>query len=308
MGGIWKENWKRGAKQRSVSAFEGHDLVRVEDLDGLPNLNPSDGSLIIGSGTEWIILDIGPAGFVLKSDGTTAGWDVDASGAGGGIVDLTASGFVVGPASAINRSVAIYDGTTGKIITDTLFTIDVNGNTNIGGNTIISGDLTVLGNITGLDLAASGFVVGPASAIDRSIAIYDGTTGKLITDTLLTIDTVGNLNIGGNTLISGDLTVLGNISNTGLIINSVSSGTAPTYNITNIYYNAITSATTGVVLPPSPITGQRHIIKDIDGVAGASPITVDGNGNTIDSLSTLVLNSNFEAATLIFGPTEWNII
>lgn len=244
MGGIWKENWKRGAKQRSVSALEGHDLVRVEDLNGLPSLSPSTGSLIIGSGLEWITLGIGQAGFVLKSDGTTAGWDIDASGADGGIPDLSASGFVV----------------------------------------------------------------GPASAIDRSVAIYDGTTGKLITDTLFTIDTGGNVNIGGNTIISGDLTVLGDISNTGLVINTVSSGTAITYNITDVYFNAITSATTGVVLPPSPVTGQRHIIKDIDGVAGTSPITVDGNGNTIDSLSTLVLSSDFESATLIFGPTEWNII
>lgn len=33
MGSIWKENWKRGAKKSSVSAFDDHDLVRVEDLD-----------------------------------------------------------------------------------------------------------------------------------------------------------------------------------------------------------------------------------------------------------------------------------
>ncbi len=244
MGGIWKENWKRGAKQRSVSAFEGHDLVRVEDLDGFPKLNPTDGSLLVGSGLEWTILDIGASGFVLTSDGATAVW---ASGVAGGGVGIT-------------------------------------------------------------DLTASGFVVGPPSALDRSIAIYDGTTGKLITDTLVTIASGGNLTVGGNTLISGDLTVLGNIINSGLVITSVASGTTSIFNITNNIFNAITAATTGVILPTSPILGQQHIIKDIDGVAGTSPITVNGNGNTIDGSTTLVLSSDYEASTLIFGPTEWNII
>lgn len=242
MGGIWKENYKRGAKQRSVSALEGHDLVRVEDLDGLHNLTPSSGTLIIGSGTEWITLTLGSEGTVPKSINGTIEWLPDVSG------------------------------------------------------------------VLSVDLTASGFVVGPSSATDRSVAIYDGTTGKLITDTLFTIDTSGNTNIGGNTLISGDLTVLGNIFATGLVINTVSSGTAPTTTITNTYLNAITSATTGVFLPPTPITGQEHIIKDIDGVAGTTPITIDGNGNTIDSLPSVQLVNNFEAMRLIFGPTEWNII
>jgi len=32
VGGIWKENWKRGARQRSVSAVDPFDLLRVEDI------------------------------------------------------------------------------------------------------------------------------------------------------------------------------------------------------------------------------------------------------------------------------------
>jgi hypothetical protein len=301
MGGIWKENWKRGAKQKSVSAVEGHDLVRVEDLHGFHSLLPSDGSLIVGSGSEWVILSAGISGYVLTSDGTNISWEqstgIAASGTVG-IADLSASGFVVGPLSAINRSVAIYDGTTGKLIRDSLFLIDSSGNASIAGNTLISGDLTVLGNIIGLDLSSSGFVVGPTSSLDRSIAIYDGTTGKLITDSLITIDSSGNL-----TLISGDITVLN-----GTIINSVSSGTPNVYNISNTYFNAITSATTGVFLPLTPTQGQQHIIKDINGTAGSTPITVDGNGNTIDGSLQLLLTNNYESTTLIFGPTEWNII
>jgi len=32
VGSIWQENYRRGAKQRSVSAMDDHDLLRVEDI------------------------------------------------------------------------------------------------------------------------------------------------------------------------------------------------------------------------------------------------------------------------------------
>ena len=35
MGSIWQENYRRSAKQRSVSAIDDHDLVRIEDLEAL---------------------------------------------------------------------------------------------------------------------------------------------------------------------------------------------------------------------------------------------------------------------------------
>ncbi len=51
----------------------------------------------------------------------------------------------------------------------------------------------------------AGDVVGPASALDHSIARFDGTTGKLLQDTLTTIDNDGSLNVpvGENYLIDG---------------------------------------------------------------------------------------------------------
>ena len=75
---------------------------------------------------------------LLDSDG-----DAVASGAG--------AGDVVGPASAVDGDIALFDGVTGKLIRD--------------------------GNKLGADL-----VVGPASAVDARIALFDGTTGKLIKD------------------------------------------------------------------------------------------------------------------------------
>ncbi len=67
------------------------------------------------------------------------------------------SGDVAGPASATNNNIAVYDGTTGKIIKD-------------GGQTIAQ------------VIAAAGDVDGPASAVDERVAVYNGTTGKIIKD------------------------------------------------------------------------------------------------------------------------------
>ena len=172
--------------------------------------------------------------------------------------------------------------------------------------------------IASIDLSGSGFVVGPPSAVNGSIAIYDGTTGKLITDSLLTVTSGGNLTIAGNTLISGDLTVLGNIFgntltvnniiNSGTVINSLVASTGITFTIGNQYFNSIGSGTTIVNMPPIPASGVTYVIKDADGVAGTTPITVSGNGNTIDGSGTQDIATNYGSFTLIFGITEWNII
>lgn len=65
MGSIWKENWKRGAKKSSVSAFDNHDLLRVEDqsslttnasgIGGFPVVGaPSSGNIIQFINNQWI--------------------------------------------------------------------------------------------------------------------------------------------------------------------------------------------------------------------------------------------------------------
>jgi len=68
-----------------------------------------------------------------------------------------------------------------------------------------SGVVTLLASSSG----ASGDVVGPASATDNAIARFDGTTGKLIQNSAVTIaDTTGNM-AGVGTLSSGAITTTG---------------------------------------------------------------------------------------------------
>lgn len=167
------------------------------------------------------------------------------------------------------------------------------------------------------DLAPGGAlnnVSGPTSSINDSIARFVGVSGEIITDSLVIIDDSGNLSVEGNTLISGDLTVLGNTNLSGLInigptIFNVSSGISPTINIANSsYFTAVSSGTTDINMPPNPVTGQEHVIKDISGTAGTTPITINGSGNTIDGTATQQIATNYGAMKLILGPLEWNII
>jgi hypothetical protein len=259
------------------------------------------------------------------------------------------------------------------MIQNSLVLIDDAGNLSVTGNTLISGDLTVLGNIVGLDLAASGFVVGPASATDSALALYDGVTGELIKDSSITSDGSGlaipgdvtvlgdttlgdvfvtNLNVSNNTTISGSLTVLGDttvqdlgltgtvgdvlyasgtdafgnlgIGSAGEVLTVVSglpqwaapSGggggsaggpinvlvpTAASVTISDSDYFVGASGSTTVTLPPTPANGQRHVIKDSQGTASVTPVTIDGNGALIDDAATIDLLSNFEALTFVFS-------
>ena len=72
-------------------------------------------------------------------------------------------GDVVGPASAVDTNIAVYDLASGKLIKD-------------GGQTIPQ----VIA--AGAAAAPQGDVVGPASAVDTNIAVYDLASGKLIKD------------------------------------------------------------------------------------------------------------------------------
>jgi hypothetical protein len=56
-----------------------------------------------------------------------------------------------------------------------------------------SGVVTLLAAASG----ASGDVVGPASATDTAVALFDGTTGKLIKNSLVTVGSTGNTVISG---------------------------------------------------------------------------------------------------------------
>lgn len=62
-----------------------------------------------------------------------------------------------------------------------------------------------------------------------------------------------------------------------------------------------------ITLPATPTVGDEYQIKDTTGNAGASNVTVDGNGNNIDGISTFLLSQPYASATFTFAGGQWSV-
>lgn len=112
-----------------------------------------------------------------------------ALGADGTFIPVgSGSGDVVGPAGAVNLRIAVFDGVTGKLIKDGGKTIAVV--LSDAATAAAAADAVVTAAYIAADAVVTAAfqaadatrVVGPASAVDLRIAVFDGTTGKLIKD------------------------------------------------------------------------------------------------------------------------------
>jgi hypothetical protein len=91
----------------------------------------------------------------------------------------------------------------------------------------------------------------------------------------------------------------------------ISSGTIVNLSNTDrkIIVNKTVASSTILNLSTSPSLGQEILIKDGKGDANLNNIdVVPGSGVTIDSLSQISLTQNYQAFTLLWNGTEWNII
>jgi hypothetical protein len=63
-----------------------------------------------------------------------------------------------------------------------------------------------------------------------------------------------------------------------------------------------------IVLPAVPSSNSIVNVKDITGSASVNIITIDGNGNLIDGLATLPINSNYGSYRLLWNGSQWRIV
>lgn len=168
---------------------------------GVDALNAQD----LGSGAA-------AADQVMKSDGS-GGWDLTP-------IPL---GDLVGPGSAIDEALARYDATTGKLLQSSSVTLSdagalagvttVNGvvvenhsarHENGGADELLAQDLGSGTAVSGQYLVADGsgawglsnnlasdIVFGPPSSSDHAVARFDGTTGKLLQNSGVTLSDTG---------------------------------------------------------------------------------------------------------------------
>ena len=150
-------------------------------------------------------------------------------------------------------------------------------------NLVAGTNVTITPTINGprIDVAGSGSgdVVGPASATDNALARFDGTTGKLIQNSVVTVDdTTGNMAGVGTLTVSGALTygsvtLTNNVTGTGKMVLDSSPilvtpnlGTPSTLVGTNITGTA-SGLTAGTVTTNANLTG------DVTSVGNATAIT-----------------------------------
>lgn len=129
----------------------------------------------------------GGAGYASTSDGSGTGATFDVSITGGV------------PTLVLNSEGTGYAGSDTIVVAEStdFSTVDT-GTLNSSVSTVSdnSGTQAAVGakwNVIQVNI--DGAVTGPASATDNAIAVYDGTTGDLIKNSLSTVDTSGSINI-----------------------------------------------------------------------------------------------------------------
>lgn len=138
----------------------------------------------------------------LPANVGAAGTFLKAADSSGTLTWGTTTGDVVGPSTAVNFAVALFDGTTGKAIRNSAMVIDTAGAVTGVTTLTVSGQVkgvaapavaTDAANKTYVDNAILGYVTGPVSSTNNQLARFDLTTGKLIKTSALTVSDTADL-------------------------------------------------------------------------------------------------------------------
>lgn len=107
------------------------------------------------------------AGDTVICNTTNAGGDQAAVGADFNIIQANTTGVVIGPASATDTAVALFDGTTGKLIKNSSVTVDGSGNIITNGSLGSTGSRVVKGWFADLQVtnAIAGDITGNAATV-----------------------------------------------------------------------------------------------------------------------------------------------
>jgi len=189
--------WPGSSVDTQVAVFNGTtgNSLKAVTLTGMAKMT---GGVIEAAtpGIDYVIPAAVPAQF-----NPTAGANITLSGTYPNITFNAigdGTGNVSGPASATNSQIALFDGTTGKLIKAATTSGILKASSGVIAAAVAGTDyvtpasvpaqftptagtnITLSGTYPNITFNAAGTVVGPASSTDNQIALLSGTTGKLI--------------------------------------------------------------------------------------------------------------------------------
>jgi hypothetical protein len=201
---------------------------------------------------------------------------------GTNVVTGSFNGDVVGPATATNTAIAIFDGTTGKLIKNTGVTIDgsnnVSGVVQLNATTLDATNLEVT-NLKAKDGTAAGSIADSTGVVTLGSSV--------LTTTAISGGTINNTSVGATTRSTGAFTTLTS--------NNATTFTAGT---------ASTSTTTGtaVITGGLGVSGRVNA-ANFDGIVGANTATAGTFTNLTSTGNTTLGDAAADTVTINGTPT-----
>jgi len=269
-------------------------------------LGGSANQVVYQSGTNATSFVIAPvtADTFLKWNGSSFEWGAVA-GAGtvtsvdgdGGTTGLTLSGGPITSAGTLTLggTLAISAGSTGLAGTPTNGQLLIGNGSGYRLATLTAGTNVTITNATGsITVAAAGDVVGPAGATSGAISLFDGGTGKLLKNSVITINASGvisNVNTPNTGTDAANKQYVDDLASTGLHYHeAVVLSTSPGSSRTDTYNNGtagvsatLTSVAAGTLVIDGTVATSsiRVLIQDCSNPIGNGVYVVTNPGSTV---------------------------
>lgn len=204
----------------------------------------------------------------------------------------TGTGDVVGPASATDTALCRFDGTTGKLIQNSNWTLDSSGNVNLSGTKYVTrpnttslcvgtlaGNALAIGDVANLAIGPNALQVANSCSNNCAVGSLAGqsvTTGS--NNTLIGISSGINISTGGANIMVGNGSGLScSTANNQIAIGNTGSNTSDT-----IYIGTAQTQCLVAGIYPATGDGVNFVTCDSTGKLGNNklPITIFGNAGT----------------------------
>ena len=170
------------------------------------------------------------------------------------------------------------------------------------GVTIASGDkaLVAWNGSDFVRVGSNGDVVGPASATNNAVAIFDGTTGKLLKNGVAP-GTNGNVLTSNGTIWTSAALPAGGLTYV------VKTSNYTTQDKEGVLANTSGGAFT-VTLPATPSVGAQVVVADAAGTWGTNNLTIGRNGSNIAGVAQdLVCDISGVSVQLVYDGSGWDV-